>query len=366
MKLPTPHKLRDLLMTKPRVVESPVPPSDLLSTGSTMLDLAMTGRVRGGLVKGHYYFFVGDSSSGKTWLSLSCFAEAARNKNFEGYRLIYDNGEDGAMMNMRHYFGDAMADRLEPPRGTREDPQYSSSIEDMYDNLHTVLAPGAPPCIYVQDSMDVLTSEPETEKYEEQRKARAKGKDTKGSYGDGKAKYNSASLRQILPMLKRNKSILVILCQTRDNIGQGPFTFEKKTRSGGRALKFYATVEIWTSVAEKIRKTVRGKPRVIGMVAEVKVKKNRTTGRDVAVKVPIYLSHGIDDIGGCVDYLVEEGHWKGEKSINAPEFNFTGQVSKLIRHIEDEGLERELKLLVQRVWREIEEECTVQRKRRYE
>jgi len=61
-----------------------------LSTGSTLLNLACTGKPYYGFAKGHYYFIVGDSVSGKTFLSLTCLAEASINPNFDNYRFIYD------------------------------------------------------------------------------------------------------------------------------------------------------------------------------------------------------------------------------------------------------------------------------------
>lgn len=78
-------------------------------------------------------------------------------------------------------------------------------------------------------------------------------------------------------------------------------------------MKFYATLELWTSVKEKIKKVVRGKPRQLGIVASVQVKKNRLTGKESTVEVPFYHSCGIDDTGSCVDYLVEEGRWKATR-----------------------------------------------------
>jgi hypothetical protein len=53
-----------------------------LSTGSTLLNLACSDRPDAGYFKGAYYYLVGDSQAGKTWLLLSCFAEACRNPQF--------------------------------------------------------------------------------------------------------------------------------------------------------------------------------------------------------------------------------------------------------------------------------------------
>ena len=88
---------------------------DFLSTGSTLLNLACTGFPDRGFAKGHYYFVVGDSISGKTFLVLTCLAEASINPNFKDYRFIYDSGEDGALMNIERFFGKGVASRLEMP-----------------------------------------------------------------------------------------------------------------------------------------------------------------------------------------------------------------------------------------------------------
>src|SRR6186713_2266183 len=87
-----------------------------LSTGSTLLNLGLTDDPFYGLLSGHYYFFVGDSSSGKTWLTMNILAEAAYNPRFASYRLIHDNVEDGALMDVRRFYGKQTARRLEAPR----------------------------------------------------------------------------------------------------------------------------------------------------------------------------------------------------------------------------------------------------------
>ena len=109
--------------------------------------------------------------------------------------------------------------------------------------------------------MDCLSSKEEADKFDQHKKAFRTGKKVPGSYGDGKAKKNSAGIRKLLSDLGKSDSILIIINQTRDNIG---FGFDKKTRSGGKALRFYATTEIWSSVVGKLKKNVRGKDRQQG------------------------------------------------------------------------------------------------------
>ncbi len=334
---------------------------DFLSTGSTLLNLACTGFPDRGFAKGRYYFIVGDTVSGKTWLSLTCLAEAAKNPNFKGYRFIYDNAEDGALMDIEKFFGKEVYERLEAPSNN-----YSFSIEDFYYHVDDAIQIGKP-FIYILDSMDSLSSESEADKFDKTKKAVRAGKGTTGSYGDGKAKVNSAMLRRVIgkPLL-RSGSILIIINQTRDNIGALPFQ-PKKTRSGGHALEFYACLEMWSSVAGQIRKTVKDKKRQLGVNCKIQVKKNRITGRDRTITIPIYNSFGIDDIGSCVDYMLDEGDWKlSTGEINAKGLGVKGSKRKLIKIIERDGLEKDLRELVGDVWRGIEDACTIQRKRRYE
>jgi len=331
--------------------------TDFLSTGSTMLNLAITGHPKRGFAKGKFYFLVGDSASGKTFLSLTCLAEAAQNKQFKNYRFIYDNAEDGAMMDIEKFFGKKVHDQMKYP-----ETGYSTTIEEFYFNVDDAIKFGKP-FIYILDSMDSLSSESEQEKFDATKKAHRKGKDTTGSYGDGKAKKNSGNLRRLLGPLGKSGSILLILNQTRDNLG---FGFEKKTRSGGRALRFYATVEMWSSIQKKIKKTVKGKERQLGVKCKIQIKKNRITGRERSVLVPIYHSTGIDDIGSCVDFLIEEKHWPTQKGmIKAKEFEYKGKIEKFIQLAEEKEWEMDIADVVGEVWNEIEEACKIKRKPRY-
>src|SRR4051812_47691271 len=92
--------------------------SDFLSTGSTLLGLGGSGRLGGGLAKGKYYFLVGGSDSGKSFLRMSCFAEACLNPSFKGHRLIHGGVEGGVLMAVARMFGPEAASRIEPPAGT--------------------------------------------------------------------------------------------------------------------------------------------------------------------------------------------------------------------------------------------------------
>lgn len=363
------------------------PDPNVLSTGSTTLNLLHTGNPFGGLPRGKYWLCVGDSNSGKTFLSMTCFAEATINPAFANYRLIYDNGEDGMAMNLDRLFSEAVADRIEPPRRRGDEPLYSYLSEEFYFNVTDALfaagwdlkhrrpsgVDNPRPFIYVLDSENSLDSEAAVAKFYKRKTAFAKkskgeaADDVAGSFGDGKAKIHSENLRKVRRGLKETGSILVVVSQTRDNIsGYG----ERKTRSGGNALKFYADIETWFNPAGAVKKEVHGIERKIGTRVHAVTKKNRVTGLLGEADLSIYPSFGIDDLGSCADYLIRESVWSqkngtvtagglpGMKSV-------VGTRDKIIRIIEKNNLEDELRRLCGTCWAEVQAACALRRKNRY-
>ncbi|MHC1623173.1 MAG: hypothetical protein ACXQTR_01115 [Candidatus Methanospirareceae archaeon] len=356
------ERIREAL--KGKIMKEDSTPVGFLNTGSTLLNLACSDRIAGGFPKGCYSFVVGDSASGKTFLSLTCLAEAARDSGFDDYRFIYDGVEGGAMMDIGRFFGEAVEKRIEPPSMDGDRPICSQTAEDFYYFVDDALEDGRK-FVYILDSQDSLTSTAEVEKFDERKEAYRKGKTTPGSYGDSKAKIHSSHLRKILGPLKDSGSILIVLNQTRDSFDM----FTRSTYSGGRALLFYATMQLWSSLGGKITKTIKGKKRQLGIRCKVQVKKNRITGKERTVTIPIYHSYGIDDVGSCVEFLVDEGVWKkaGNRIVATglgPEFR--GYSEAVIEKIEERDLVDDLRVLVGETWKEIEESCDLKRKRRYE
>jgi len=319
-----------------------------------MLNLAFTDHPDWGFAKGHYYLIVGTSRSGKTWLSLSCLAEASLHKGFSDYKFIYDDVERGVLIDIPRFFGKSVAERIKFV--------HSAIIEDFYDRLDSLCAKKEP-FIYILDSMDALGSSLEKRTFLKQKRARENEEREKGSYGDGKAKINSQHLRQAITPLKETGSILIIINQTRDKLtGYGG-----KTHSGGNALQFYATFEVWSDIKRTLVKKYKGKDRVQGTLCTLRVKKNRATGKDRVVEVPIYNTYGIDDIGSCIDYCVSEQHWKKTSNgiITAPEFDFCGRREDLITLISEKNMEKDLSVISGGVWNDIENAIAIHRKPKY-
>lgn len=345
-----------------------------LSTGSTLLNLALTDRYDGGFRSGKYYFIVGDSSSGKTFLSMTCLAEAMQSEDFKDHRIIYDNTEDGMLMDVPRLFGSRVLSRLKPPSWQKVDgekiPRMSRTIEEFYFHIDDHLKKAekdSSPFIYILDSMDGLDADADQEHFEKSKKAHRENKDASGSYGMAKAKANSTGLRRVRAGLSATGSILIIVGQTRENTKANSPWAPTKTRGGGKALRFYATAEFWSSVIGQESKTVRGKKRKIGTQVRLQMQKNRLTGKLHDVELSIYPSYGIDDIGSCITFLISEGWWKKSKGvITAPELEFKGKQEELAKLCESPKNLRTLRHTTGECWNEIEGSCSLQRTARYE
>lgn len=359
-------------LTGSRNMRHGIQPTDWLSTGSTPLNLALSGHPDRGFAKGKYFWIVGDSSSGKTFLGMTCMAEAAANPDFAGYEFIFDDAEDGALMDLSAYFGPGMVDRLRPPATVDGLPVVSETIEDFYFHLDALLdgvdAGKQPPFIYFLDSMDALSSQYEGGKFDEKRREWRGGAKARGDYGDGKAKTNSTYIRRVVARLRATRCILLVNSQTRDNIDAGLFD-PKQTHAGGRALKFYATAQLWSSVGGKLTKEVHGHKRQTGITCRVAVKKNRITGREWQASFPIYHSTGIDDVGACVDYLLAEGAWKKNKAgridTTAHFDGCTGGREAVVAWVEANTMESDLRGIVAETWGAVQAATTMKRKNRY-
>jgi RecA/RadA recombinase len=362
-------------------------PEDLLSTGCTVLNMALSGTPFGGVAPSTYLYLVGDSGAGKSWLTFCLFAEAARNPKYKKYRFVFDNAENGALMDVERYFGAGVVSRLEAPYTGKHG---STLAQEFYYHVEHNVRRG--PCIYVLDSMDALQDLADEDNFDAELNyyETGKGKDKiKGSMGMSKAKTNSRNISRIAnSTLRENGSILVVISQTRDKLGS--HIPGVKTRGGGHALKFYAHLEAWTKLKGDIKKYHRGKDREIGSYIGIDMRKNRLCGwHGIVPTVEFLAGYGIDDVGTNCSYLLEEKHWKAPKAtpaelakrvsrsteadakesdgkvFRADEFDFTGTKEDLVRLIQEQGREAELSELVATVWREISAAVTPVRKARY-
>ena len=271
---------------------SKVSPKECLPTGITIMNLAMSGRVDGGVKLGTLVHIVGDSETGKSLAAYTMLAEASICTRFRHYDLIKDDVEQSDAFPVEEMFGKDLAKRLQEPHKKDGVPAPSEMIEEFYAGVYKRLKMSTP-FVYTLDSMDALEAIDNTEKYEANVELMDKGKKMLGSYGDGKAKINSTNLRKIKAMLKRHQSILIIVSQTRDNIN--PMTMDPKTHAGGKALKFYSQYQMWLANAGRLTRTINGNKVHCGNLVKFKLSKNQVTGKHLDFEIPFYYGYGIDD-----------------------------------------------------------------------
>jgi RecA/RadA recombinase len=328
-----------------------------ISTGSTLLNLALTDCHTCGIMLKRIVNIIGESSSGKTFLAMTILAMAHFHPRFRKHKKVFDDAEAANSFDMRYLFGEA-ADAIVPPEYDETGEEMASeTIQDFEMHINKLLKAGKP-FIYVLDSFDALTSNEEIKHADKSMKAQEQGKDAPGTYGMEKAKFASTFLRKIRKKLKQNDSVLIVLSQTRENTGRG---YSTSKRSGGRALKFYSTHECWLTIVEKFKKS----NKEVGVRSRVKCTKNKVTGKRRDADIFIYYDYGIDDVTANVDYLVTEKVWKKKKnSIETPWV--TATLPKVIKYIEENGKEERVAQLVADHWHRDEDKLKVtDRKRKF-
>ena len=280
------------------------------STGCDLLDM-VTGGDKGvyGFPAGRFVNVVGDRSSGKTFCANEIIASAYHKYPRDKFRWVYDDCERGYSFDTQSMYGfDILPQDPEDIIASTTVEEAFCHISDFADSLKEDQFG-----IYVLDSLDGLTSEEQNAQADDRLKAFHNGKDyDKGSYGMGKPKYLS---REFFPQLCskiQDKNILVIIIsQVRENIDM--FSFEKFTRSGGKALDFYAHMVVWLATTKKIVK----KDRSIGVVVKAKVTKGKVPRPFRECFFTLIYDYGLDNIGTSIDYLYDLRTPQGELSSKA-------------------------------------------------
>lgn len=324
---------------------------ELVSSGCTVLDCVLGG----GWPLGRIANIVGDKSSGKTLLAIEACANFAHAwpKGHIWYReaeAAFDvpYAQSLGLPSSRVDFG---------PDGV--DTSWET-VEDIYEDLEACVTraeKSKQPGLYIVDSLDALSSRAEL--------ARAIDK---GSYGTDKAAAMSALFRRLKKRLKRARILVIIVSQIRDRIG---ILFgEKHTRSGGRALDFYASQILWLHHKAAIKSASEGIERTTGVRIRAKCKKNKIGTPFHECEFVIWFGYGTDDVEAAVGFLHEVKRLdrlgikvcKTEKEQKAE----IGKYLRAYARMEGDALrehQREVATIARDVWREVEDRFKPTRKK---
>jgi len=302
---------------KPERVVREVQALQFFSSGCTPLDLVLGG----GYPLGRISNIVGDKSSGKTLMAIEGCANFAL--SFPDGDIYYHEAEAA--------FDEDYARRLGMPVDNIKFIRDINTVEDMFNELTEVIEKERK-ALYIVDSLDAISDKSELER----------GID-EGSYGGNKPKKMSELFRRLTKAIESSQIHLMIISQERDKINA---TFGRKsTRSGGRALDFYASQIIWLAEISKITRTIQKVDRKIGINVRVKCDKNKIAMPFRECDIPIIFGYGIDNVTACLTWL---------KSVGRLEDSGFEKIG--IENIETESaLAQKVKELTINTWNEIEE-----------
>lgn len=257
-----------------------------IGSGCKLLDCSLGG----GWPLGKMSNIIGDKSSGKSLLAIEAMTNCIL--QFPKSEIFYLEAEAG--------FDMEYAGALGLPTGAvnfvGEEELEDFTIESWYDHINDVLdtSNSSQPMLYIVDSLDAMSDRAELDR-----------EITDKSYNMTKQKKIGELFRRLTKKIEKSQMHLMIISQIRDNIG---VTFgAKHSRSGGKAMDFYASQILWLSGGKQIKKTVKKVERTVGIDILTECKKNKVglPFRKSAFK--ILFGYGIDDIASMVEWLKEVG-----------------------------------------------------------
>jgi recombination protein RecA len=301
-----------------------------IPSGCQTLDLALGG----GWVRARVANIVGDKSTGKTLLCIEASANFAMIER-RG-KIRYREAEAAFDPSYAKALGMPI-DRID--FGSADKP--FETVEDMFEDLEAIVEGAKGPELVIVDSLDALSDREEIDRDMD-----------KGTYGAGKAKLLSQLFRRLIRKMAEKDVTLIIVSQVRDKIGAQSFG-RQTTRSGGKALDFYASQVVYLAHVGRIVKTVSGLKRPTGVKVLAKLDKNKVALPFREAAFSIRFGYGIDDAQACVDWLKETNSLKiaGIKPDEVP--NYLNYVLSLTP---EEGAEEigRLREIVAEKWYDIE------------
>ena len=287
-----------------------------ISTGSIGLDTALG---IGGLPRGRVVEIYGPESSGKTTLTLQVIAECQK------------TGGTAAFIDAEHALDPAYAQKIgvnteellvsQPDSG--ED---ALEITDMLVNSRAI-------DLIVIDSVAALTP-----------KAEIKGEMGQSHVGL-QARLMSQALRKLAAGIKKSNTMVIFINQIRMKIG---IMFgNPETTTGGRALKFYASVRLDIRRIGAIKKG----DEIVGNQTRVKVVKNKVSPPFKLAEFEILYGHGISAEGEIIDLGVQNGLIKKSGSWYSYQGERIGQGKDNARNflLENESISNELRDNVRKI-----------------
>ena len=261
---------------------NPTDVTEWISTGSTILDLAISNKPNGGVAVGKITELNGLEGSGKSLIGSHLLASTQR----KGGVAVYIDTESAVSPEFLHAIGVDTKNMLYV---------HLETVEEIFDTIETIITK-------VRESdKDKLVTILVDSLAAASTKVEMDADFDKDGWATAKAIIISKAMRKITQMVARQKVALVFTNQLRQKLGV--MFGDPWTTSGGKALPYHSSTRIRFKNAGQIKDT--SKKNTIGIKIKAQVIKNRLGPPMRTAEFPLYFDTGIDNYGSWLTVMKE-------------------------------------------------------------
>ena len=264
------------------VDQTPTDISDWISTGSTILDLAISNRPDGGLAAGRITEINGLEGSGKSLIGAHALASTQK----KGGLAVYIDTESAVSSEFLQAIGIDTENMLYV---------HLETVEEIFDTIETIVAK------IRESDKDKLVTILVDSLAAASTKVEMDSDFDKDGWATAKAIVISKAMRKITQLIARQRVCLIFTNQLRQKLGV--MFGDPWTTSGGKALPFHSSTRIRLKNVGQIKDT---KKNTIGIKIRAQVIKNRLGPPLRSADFSLYFDKGIDDFGSWLEVL--KGH----------------------------------------------------------